>query len=227
MLEKKLNRVSPKCIYMRMGVYYRALLLEKIGIKANQKRVLDVGCYDGYWLSHQPAMEKFGVDLNPLPKFSNITYIKADACELPFSNNHFDQVFSFDVLEHVNEEKKFITSLLRVTKQGGEIILTTPQKDIKIFPCFLTKWISKKWDHYRVIGYSTEEIKKFLLADHYKITFLNIRGVFYRSLYLFLAFFWKISEDLTKPLVYFIVFLDNLFLKGPHGFLLVRIIKNN
>lgn len=211
---------------MRLGVYYRALLLKKIGIIAAQERVLDVGGYDGYWLSCQPAIKKFVVDLNPQKQFLNINYIKADGCNLPFPDNYFNQVFSFDVLEHVNNDKTFIKSLLRITKNGGKVILTTPQKDIKIFPRFLTKWVSRKWGHYRVSGYNQEEIKKLIPKENYKVTFLEIRGFFYRHLYLSLRFFWKISEKITKPLICLVVFLDKIFLKGPKGFLLIRIDKN-
>ena len=62
---------------MRLGTYYRSLMLDKLGITANQNFVLDVGSFDGYWLSQQQhAKIKIAVDINPVNKYANVMYIK-------------------------------------------------------------------------------------------------------------------------------------------------------
>ncbi len=40
---------------MRVGTFYRAALLRSLGLDGARGRVLDVGGYDGFWLSALPA----------------------------------------------------------------------------------------------------------------------------------------------------------------------------
>lgn len=139
-------------------------MLKLLNIKAYKENVLDVGCFDAYWLSTQSAKNKYGLDVDIDKKYRDINYIKASALNIPFEDNKFDQVFAFDVIEHLpqNTEEKFISELIRVAKNGSEIIFTTPSKNIKIFPNFLTNWINKKWGHLKCNGYSKEELSEYL-----------------------------------------------------------------
>jgi len=50
----------------------------------------------------------------------------ADACKLPYENDFFDLVLAFDVLEHIDDDKKAVGEVLRVTKKGGHLIYTVP-----------------------------------------------------------------------------------------------------
>ena len=70
---------------MRLGTYYRSLILDKLKIRANQELVLDVGSFDGYWLSQQMQSKiKIAIDINPSTKLKDVIYIKANALNLPF-----------------------------------------------------------------------------------------------------------------------------------------------
>lgn len=46
--------------------------------------------------------------------------------DLPFRDSTFDNVLSFETVEHMPNPKKFISELARVTKKGGEVLITTP-----------------------------------------------------------------------------------------------------
>ena len=48
--------------------------------------------------------------------------------DLPFPPNYFDLVFSMDVIEHVIDWQKFILEQVRVAKEGGEILIGTPNR---------------------------------------------------------------------------------------------------
>jgi ubiquinone/menaquinone biosynthesis C-methylase UbiE len=209
---------------MRLGTYYRSLLWDKIGIKANGLKVLDIGGFDGYWLAQQKAVEKYCIDINPQGKYEGVTYIKADALEIPFSSDYFDQVFAFEVIEHVSNEEKFISELYRVTKPGGQIVISTPHKDIKLFPPFLSNWVSRKWGHDRVNGYYENEIRAIMPINPIA-EFIYLREPFYRFFYLPLRFIWAINCTIARLLVKVIVSLDTLFLKGVNGHIIVRISK--
>ena len=45
---------------------------------------------------------------------------------LPFDNNQFDFVISYETIEHISDYKNFFSELIRVTKKNGIIILTCP-----------------------------------------------------------------------------------------------------
>ena len=212
---------------VRLVTYYRSLVLDKLMITANKDLVLDVGCFDGYWLSQQlQAKTKIAVDINPLNKFQDVVYIKADALNLPFKNDVFGQVFAFDVIEHVENDERFFKELCRVGELNSEIIMSTPHKHIKIFPPFLTDWVSKKWGHYRVNGYLECEIKNIIPKNAiYEI--LHVRALFYRTFYFLLRFLWGINEKFAKPFVKFIVYMDCIFMEGEKGELLITAVKSD
>lgn len=58
---------------------------------------------------------------------SPIADIKADICNLPFSENSFDVIFCNHVLEHIVDDTKAMKELYRVMKAGGFGIFQVPQ----------------------------------------------------------------------------------------------------
>jgi ubiquinone/menaquinone biosynthesis C-methylase UbiE len=56
----------------------------------------------------------------------NFEAVVADIQNLPFSDNAFDVVISLETLEHVPEPDKGLSELVRVTKTGGKLIISTP-----------------------------------------------------------------------------------------------------
>jgi ubiquinone/menaquinone biosynthesis C-methylase UbiE len=55
-------------------------------------------------------------------------FFLADATQLPFRNESFDAVVSFDVVEHIWDDKQFVTEAFRVCKERGYLILGTPNR---------------------------------------------------------------------------------------------------
>ena len=66
---------------MRLGTYYRSQLLKQLNIRADAGKVLDVGCYDAYWLSTQSAERKIALDINIVAKNRSIKYIRGPAID--------------------------------------------------------------------------------------------------------------------------------------------------
>jgi len=99
------------------------------------KKVLDVGCGNGYVLSRY-AREKartFGVDLTwvgialsrqrfALEGLSG-EFINANAEDLPFATESFDCVCSMGVLHHTPNTVSAVDEIYRVLKPGGRLIL--------------------------------------------------------------------------------------------------------
>lgn len=50
----------------------------------------------------------------------------ADATNLPYENNFFDVVVSFDVFEHIEDDKKAVQEVHRVLRKGGALVYSVP-----------------------------------------------------------------------------------------------------
>jgi len=57
---------------------------------------------------------------------TGIDIIQASALDLPFKDTFFDLVCAFDVIEHIEDDKKAVKEIIRVCKPGGYVVLTVP-----------------------------------------------------------------------------------------------------
>ena len=53
----------------------------------------------------------------------NLSFVQADATDLPFDDAEFDAVTMSYALRNVNDPKKALRELLRVTKPGGRLVI--------------------------------------------------------------------------------------------------------
>lgn len=99
------------------------------------KTVLDVACGTGYGIGvlQDRARYVVGVDVS----FDALTIAKhecgdrsailsGDGVRLPFADNGFDAVTSFETLEHLEKRPEFLSEMRRVLKPRGVLILSTP-----------------------------------------------------------------------------------------------------
>lgn len=78
--------------------------------------------------------------------FSQIDFVKADACDLPFADNSFDSAVVGFGLRNIAEFGRAIAELNRVVKPGGRII------SLEIFG-IRTPWASAIWKFYfNIVG---------------------------------------------------------------------------
>lgn len=94
-----------------------------------QGKVLDIGCGEKPYLS---LLEKIkpkkyiGINLPTDGYCKKMIDVFADATNLPFKDNAFDTIVSFQVLEHVPEPKSMLQEANRTLKQGGYLYASTP-----------------------------------------------------------------------------------------------------
>jgi SAM-dependent methyltransferase len=82
---------------------------------------------------------------------SPLADVKADICNLPFSDNEFDVILCNHVLEHIPDDTKAMQELYRVLKVGGMAILQIPQ-DLKREKTFEDNTITDKKERAKIFG---------------------------------------------------------------------------
>ncbi len=95
-----------------------------------QGRILDVGCGTGKMLRNAKGnYEKYGIDISEsLIKKARqedpySMYDVGDSCKLPYDSGSFDLVMCHSVLHHLEDPKKAIDEIARVSKPGGSIFV--------------------------------------------------------------------------------------------------------
>ena len=91
---------------------------------------------------------------------SPLADVKADICALPFKDNTYDLIICNHVLEHIPDDLKAMSELLRVLKPGGLAILQVPYQadrqetfqDDSITDPKKRAEIFGQYDHLRVYG---------------------------------------------------------------------------
>jgi len=113
-------------------------LLSLIGDVKN-KKILDAGCGEGYFLSIIDSQEKYGVELSSkriseaLKTYPELKIKIADVNNLPFDDNTFDVIVCSEVLEHVSGYEKAIKEFKRCVKPYGHIVLSFPNEGLVRF----------------------------------------------------------------------------------------------
>lgn len=102
------------------------------------KKVMDIGCGPRGSLEWvDVAAERIGLDtladkyVKMEGKHHKMRYVNAGSELIPFDDNYFDFVSSFNSLDHVDDLQKSIDEIIRVVKPGGYFLLIA---DIHSYP---------------------------------------------------------------------------------------------
>jgi len=135
-------------------------------------KLLEVGCGPGYFLrcfeKWFPQCEAVGIDIDQdlieyAQKYLNRTKLmNHDGHELPFDDNTFDVLCSFQVIEHLEKPEIFFKEANRALKKDGLLIISTPN------PTGIpAKWLKQKWKGHRFdhISLKTPQQWRDILAN--------------------------------------------------------------
>mgnify|MGYP001605819663 FL=1 len=227
------------------------ILLKALKINKNDT-LLDVGCGAGVF-SQEMALyggKVIGLDYSDTNvravreryKLSNLSFEVGDAANMPFKNEMFDSILATEIIEHIEDDNKFVSECYRVLKKSGKVVITSPCTNPTISVDWMRRLfagidITKDFGHKRG-GYTKDELFNILRKNNFE----PIKVVYYDLLFGEIAWVitcmpraltnknWKSGEGQDKlgssfmfniykvifPLIYGFAKLD-FFLKGLRG----------
>lgn len=94
------------------------------------------------------TIDKFKMDMNLSPEMKEKVEFKQMTVP-PFAgleDNSFDFAFTFQVIEHIEDDHRFVDEIYRVLKPGGKLLVTTPNRTMSITrnPWHVREYIPKE-----------------------------------------------------------------------------------
>ena len=140
------------------------------------KKILDIACGSGYgsYLLSKSAKEVYGGDINKTAinfatshyQHSNLVYKYMNAINLPFSNNSFDMIVSFETIEHVLNYRKFLNECKRILKPNGIFIGATVNHSVVDIRQGKLFWRNEMESIFHTKEFNTKELNN-LLSEYF------------------------------------------------------------
>lgn len=122
---------------------------------------LEIGSFTGgslvYWEEKYGYSNPCGIDINPIFALAGDEFAKEKGAKatfktgfgesLPYPDNSFDYIVSFDVFEHVKNVELVMQECFRVLKKRGKILLVFPQffQPLEAHLTYVTKTPALHW----------------------------------------------------------------------------------
>jgi SAM-dependent methyltransferase len=151
-------------------IFNRCLFAYEAASKQVKGTIIELGSGEGYGIKllapladSYLAVDKFDTDISG---HRNVEFRKKLLPSLNgIADNSFDFAVSFQVIEHIKDDKAFVKEIYRVLKPGGKLLLTTPNR--------LMSLTRNPW-HIR--EYTSNELKNILAAVFSKVEMKGVYG---------------------------------------------------
>lgn len=194
------------------------------------KEVLDIGCGFGWCelnFLNRGVKKITGIEITE-DDLKNIKQNLTDerlaldvgsAINLPFANESFDTVVSWEVIEHIPEraENKMFAEVYRVLKPGGYFYLSTPNNS------FFTKILDPAWWFVKHRHYSAQDLMKYSKEAGFETSEIKTVGGWWSLISILDLYiskwifrrpkFFKIFLDEKEDREYAVAGFTNLFIK--------------
>jgi SAM-dependent methyltransferase len=147
---------------------------------SSKRFVLEVGCGEGYGTSllSQYVIKIIGLDVDKdivahaSKKYGskNCIFRLYDGVIIPYNDDTFDAVISFQVIEHIQDDVNYVSEIYRVLKRDGIFILTTPNRTNRLKPG------QNPWNKTHVREYYPHELENNLRTRFSNVKIWGIRG---------------------------------------------------
>jgi 2-polyprenyl-3-methyl-5-hydroxy-6-metoxy-1,4-benzoquinol methylase len=124
------------------------------GLKPTKGRLLDIGCYEGYFLEQAKThgWECYGVepDIGAARYANEQLHLNVKQCILEnaeYEDNYFDAITILAALEHVPDPSKLLREVKRILKPDGVLLVSVPTIP-SYLPLIKSKWRMFIGDHY-------------------------------------------------------------------------------
>lgn len=144
-----------------------------------KKRVLDLGCSDGYgsFLIAKKSKEITALDIDKRTiqearkkyNIKNLDFVVGSALSLQWSSK-FNVVVSFQVIEHLGDVELYLSQVKKVLKKEGIFILSTPNRLLRL------KSGEKPWNKFHVQEFDKEDLKDILEEYFSKVEILGLHA---------------------------------------------------
>lgn len=144
-----------------------------------QSTVLDLGCGDGYGtqILAKNVEKIIGIDIDPLiiekarEKYdAGVDFAVYEGNLIPYQDETFDVITSFQVIEHVTDVDLFLSEIQRVLKSKGVAYISTPNRLYRLNPG------DKPWNIYHLREYSPAQLSEVLTRIFPSTQIQGIRG---------------------------------------------------
>jgi SAM-dependent methyltransferase len=88
--------------------------------------LLDVGCGTKPYKNYFNVTKYTGLEISGSDRLTDFSDAEYDGAEFPFSDNKFDSIVCFQVLEHAEDIGQLLNEIRRVLKTGGTALFTMP-----------------------------------------------------------------------------------------------------
>jgi ubiquinone/menaquinone biosynthesis C-methylase UbiE len=122
---------------------------------AKDKEVLDIASGEGYGTAMIAETAKWvaGVDISPEAvghaqkayNMKNLEFRIGSCVEIPYPDQSFDLIVSFETIEHHNQHEEMMVEFKRVLRPDGQIIISSPEKyEYSVAPNFTNSFHVKE-----------------------------------------------------------------------------------
>ncbi|MBR4850277.1 MAG: class I SAM-dependent methyltransferase [Alistipes sp.] len=151
-------------------VFQRSLLAYHHAAEIIGGDVLEIGTGSGYGVEvlapHSTRFITIDKQLPAnMPQPDNTEYFEMEVPPIEFENSTFDNVVSFQVIEHIEEDIDFVREVSRVLRVGGKFIVSTPNA-----PMSLTR------NPWHVREYNADELRNLLECNFSKVEAYGVVG---------------------------------------------------
>lgn len=155
--------------------------LAQTGLLHAQTKAIELGCGTGSLCQalYQKGIDITGCDVSQVAidygreKYPHLNLSVVNAEQLPWENESFDVVLSFDVLEHLFNPDGHLAQVNRILRPGGYYLFQTPNKWVNsIFETMKTR--SLEWRRYHPSLHSAGQLKRRLIRHGFALQFIKM-----------------------------------------------------